>query len=50
MFSPPNPFSSANLAVPELRGETPLAQKKIYSHPLNFSLCSLTRDSSVIYP
>lgn len=39
-----------NLAKPEPSGETPLALKKISSHPLNFSLRSLTHDSGVIYP
>lgn len=50
MFFPQIPSAILNLAEPEPRGETPLAPKKISSHPLNISLCSLTRDSSVIYP
>lgn len=50
MFFPQIPSAILNLAEPELSRETPLAPKKISSHPLNFSLRSLTRDSSVIYP
>ncbi len=50
MFSPQNPFSNTKLSHAEPSGETPLAPKKISSRPLHFSLRSLTRDSSVIYP
>lgn len=50
-FSPQIPSALLNIAEPEASEEAPRAPKKISSHPLNFfSLCSLTRDSSVIYP
>lgn len=50
MFFPPPKIPSVILNLAETSGKTPLAPEKISSHPSDFSLCSLTHDSSVIYP
>lgn len=50
LICPPSLIPSAKLNWAWAEGKDTSGFTFFFSHPLNFSLCSLTRDSSVIYP